>query len=232
MVKQDLLMSDTGFQLLLDKILLVLRHPIGTLPVIMAFIRGCIYAAYFRIFRKNVRIKLPFYVYQSFRLFGPRIQIEGPGSVEIGRFCSVFVNMLHGLSIVTLADSARVVIGRKCDLGGLTIRCRHAVQIGDGTMTAFSLIQDCCYLNRERGGSSTAGDSAFAGAPVKVGCNVWLTSQCCVLFGSNINDDCVLSAGSLTVNTTIPAYSFVTGSPVGKAHSILQLKRFTCRKGT
>jgi acetyltransferase-like isoleucine patch superfamily enzyme len=225
-------MGDTSFQLLLDKLLLVLRHPIGYLPVIMAFIRGCIYVAYFRIFRKNVKIKLPFFVYQNLRLFGPSIQIEGPGSVEVDRFCSVFVNMLHSLSIVTLADSARVIIGRKCDLGGLTIRCRHSVQIEDGTMTAFSLIQDCSYLNRERTGASNPNDKLYAGAPVKIGSNVWLASQCCVLFGSTIHDDCVLSAGSLTVNTTIPEYSFATGNPVAKAHSIPQLQRLTCRKGT
>jgi acetyltransferase-like isoleucine patch superfamily enzyme len=224
-------MGDTSFRTLMTKSIEVLLHPIRHFQVLMAFFRGCLYVFYFRAFRKNVKIKLPFFVYQDLRLLGPWIQIEGPGSVEIDRFCSVFVNMLHGLSIVTLSDSARVVIGRNCDLGGLTIRCRHGVQIGDCAMTAFSLIQDCTYLNTDRMESACQGAHACEGNPVKIGKNVWLASQSCVLFGSEIHDDCVLSAGSLSVNTAIPEYSFAGGNPIVKAYSIPQVQRLTCRKG-
>lgn len=203
------------------------RHPLAGIALARAFLRGCLYIAYYRLFKPNVRIKWPFFVYQKIRVFGSNIQISGPGRVSIDRFCSIYPNIFHSLSIVTLSRSAEVVIGRRCSLGGLTIRCRKRVTIGEGTMTAHSLVQDCLFVHEGRVKSRNPALSETDAESVAIGSNVWLDGQTMILGGSSIGNDSVVSWGATCHRTLVKDYCLVSGNPAQRPLPIPGVLRLT-----
>lgn len=205
----------------------VLRHPLVQLPLIRAFLRGCLYIAYYKLFKPNVKIRWPFFVYQKFALFNSIIEITGPGSVFIERFCSIYPNIFHALSIVTLSPSAKVTIGRHCSLGGLTIRCRNCVTIGERTMTAYALIQDCLFMEQGKVRNHNLVLDSMDAKPVVIGRNVWLGAQSNILGGSCFADDSVVSWGTMCYRFSVNEYCFVSGSPAKRAIPISSITRIT-----
>ena len=187
------------------------------LRTLTALVRGTYYALFFRLFRRDVVIDLPFLAHEA-------VSITGPGSVRIGGFCSVYPNVFRGLSIVTLSPSAAVRIGPRCSLGGLVIRCFERVAIGEKTMTAHSLIQDVLFFSSPEGHVG-GGDLLIAG-PVEVGRNVWLGGFSCLLSKSSVGDDSVLSWGATCLDTAVPPASVATGNPVMRTVPIDRLQQF------
>jgi acetyltransferase-like isoleucine patch superfamily enzyme len=195
----------------------LLKDPIDSFIAVQAFIRGICYSIYYRIFRKNVRIKLPFLAYY-------RVTIIGPGKVTLGRGCSVHKNAFKGLTIVTFSEAATVTIGERCGFGGLTIRCRNRVDIGEKTITATSLVQDFLFVNRDHGDDEK---QISAPAPIIIGKNVWLSNDAIILGGSQIGDDSVVGAKSLCKDTKVAAYSLANGNPIKRGlpiENLLKLK--------
>lgn len=183
-----------------------------------AALRGTCYAAYFRLFRRDVVIELPFLAYE-------RVSITGPGSVRIGRYCSVYPNVFRGLSIVTLSPSAVVRIGERCSLGGLAIRCRDRVVIGERTMTAHSLIQDVLLFSVSPRSGEGNGAVMMSGA-IEVGRNAWIGGLACLLPGSSVGDDSVLAWGATCFDAVIPPASLASGNPVTRTLPIARLQKF------
>ena len=171
-----------------------------------AFIRGYFFVIFCRLFRKNIIIKPPFCVYY-------KITICGPGSVFIDKNCSVFANSFDGLTIATLSESSLVYIGKGCDLGGVTIRCRGQITIGERSLFANCLIQDTLFIS-DLIDSKSSKDILLSSAEVNIGDRVWLTDQTIVLGGSKIGDESVLSAGSLCFNRNIPKSHLATGNTI------------------
>lgn len=183
-----------------------------------ALLRGAWYALYFRLFRRDVVVQLPFLAYH-------RVSISGPGRVRIGRHCAVYGNVFHGLCITTHSASASVEIGPRCSLGGLTVRCRHRVVLGAHVMTAYSLVQDSLVVHAAPRG--IACDAASSSRGIEIGDNAWVGGLCCVLPGSRLAADAVLSWGTTCIDTVVPPRSLVSGNPAGRPISIehiLQLK--------
>ena len=181
------------------------RNPLHVLLMLMALLRGTWYIWFYRLRRRNVIIRFPFKAFT-------KVTIMGPGSVFIDRHCAVHKNTFKGLSIVTLSTDARVWIGRQCNLGGLSIRCRKNISLGDRTMAAYSLLQDDLFMH----------DGPIAGAlvgkersdtSITIGSNVWIAAQSIVLAGSDIRDDTVMSSGSACSEYFAPEYSLVLGNP-------------------
>jgi acetyltransferase-like isoleucine patch superfamily enzyme len=171
---------------------------------VLAVVRGTAYALYFRITsRGSVVIRFPFLAYE-------RVSISGPGRVEIGPYCSVYPNVFRGLNLVTLTPSARVTIGRGCSLGGLTIRAARGVAIGERTRTAYSLVQDTLFC--ANGAVKSANGHRDLVAPIVIGRNVWLASASCVLSGTSIGDDSVVSQGACTVGAKVGALALAAGN--------------------
>lgn len=190
-----------------------LNKPLNYIGSIGGIIRGTFYIWYFRLFRQNVRIGFPFIA------FAP-VRIIGPGSVSIGRNCSVFKNVFRGLTIITLSKNAKVTIGKECHLGGLTIRCSNHIEIGDRAMTAVSLIQDSLFVDLNKANSIINNQQIVAPKPVKVGDNAWLSGYSIVLENSKIGKDCVLGVCSLYYNIELNEYSLGLGNPVKRAFPI------------
>jgi acetyltransferase-like isoleucine patch superfamily enzyme len=185
-------------------------NPSYVAAVLAALARGAWYALFFRLFRRNVRIQLPF------KAFAP-VSITGTGAVRIGRNCTAGLSVFKGLTIHTLTDRATVSIGEDCNLEGLTIRCSHRVEIGSGTITALSLIQDCRFI---------AGGNNGGPEEVVIGSHAWLGGNSVVLGGSHIGNHAVVGAGALCADVEIADYSLATGSPVRRGLPIENILKF------
>lgn len=196
--------------------LYLLKNPNEIPKTVLALLRGLFYIVYYRIFAHSVKIGFPFLAYA-------KVNISGPGRVEIGGGCDVFKNVFKGLAIVTLSKDSIVEIGKKCSLGGLTIRCRTKVTLGDRVMTAVSLVQDSFFIYEE---SITEGRSVPESKPASIGPNVWLGGECIILGGSSIGEDSVVAAGALCIDASMKDYSLVSGNPARKALPIERLLRF------
>lgn len=188
--------------------------------IIKAFIKGTFYIIWFRLFRKNVKIKFPFMVYG-------RVTILGEGSVFIDKMCSVYYNIHEGLTIITLSPQARVHIGMFCDLAGLTIRCNNSVKIGDYILSASCLIQDVMQINRKE--RLPCPIDINENKEISIGNRVWLCALSCVLSGAVIDDGSVLSIGSCIYEKQAKGTKLIIGNPVKKMipiNRLLGLKGF------
>ena len=101
-----------------------ITDPAYLLSRLAPFLRGTFCIIYYRTFKRNVKIGFPFMV-------GAKVRIIGPGRVYIGKHCAVLENVFKGLTIVTFSKDSTVIIGNKCALGGITIRCHSKVEFGD-----------------------------------------------------------------------------------------------------
>lgn len=184
-----------------------------------AFVKGALYVTFYRLFRRNIRIKLPFFI------FCKKIKICGLGSVFIDKRCSIFGNAFDRLTIVTLSPNAQVIIGKGCDLGGVTIRCHNRVEMGDSVLSANCLIQDNLFLIARS--SLKVNEKNLAVSPnIWIGSGVWLAGQTIVLGGSIIGNGSVLSRGGVCCNYTIPENRFATGNPVAHSLSVGSINSF------
>jgi acetyltransferase-like isoleucine patch superfamily enzyme len=194
-----------------------IERPGDALSLAIGLFRGLGYMVYYHVFKYNVRIMFPFIVHA-------KVRIIGPGTVTLGKGCRVMKNAFKGLTIHTFSSDATVTIGAKCLLGGTTIRCHGAVAIGDGTMTAISLIQDSFLVTRARSGEE-ANDRLPRPQRIDIGRNVWLGEACFVMNGSTIGDDCVLSSGAWCHDATYSDYVLIMGNPARSAIPIDKLLR-------
>lgn len=174
--------------------------------VLLALIRGTFNIVYFRLARRNVRIRFPFFVYQ-------KVTILGRGKVFIDRYCSIHPNVFHGLCIVTYSSWAEVKIGKHCSLGGLTVRCHNKVEIKDRVMTAYSLVQDSFFNHLEMLTSKTHDKTELNPGSICIQDNVWIGSHCCIIQESFIGEDSVIATGALCLGTSVRPFHLVSGSP-------------------
>jgi acetyltransferase-like isoleucine patch superfamily enzyme len=186
----------------------------ASVRLLAAVCRGTYYAVFFRLFRRDVVIALPFIAYES-------VMICGPGRVRIGRYCSVHANVFRGLSVITLAPSSEVRIGPHCSLGGLTIRCLERVVIGEHTMTAHSLVQDTLLFSASEG---YRGGATPISGPIEIGRNAWLGGLTYVLPRTVVGEDSVLSWGAACFDIVVPPASLASGNPVARTVPIDRLQ--------
>lgn len=193
-------------------------QPLRSLSLLRAIVRGSWLILYYRLVGANVTIRFPFKAHA-------KVTITGPGSVFIDANCAAHLNCFKGLSIVTLSPQARVHIGKGCNLGGVTIRCRERVTIGDRTMTAISLIQDSLFSTGDAAPGG-ADDGRAQTAPIAIGSNVWIAMHCIVLDGTEIPDDCVIAAGAVCRRYRAQPYGLISGNPARRSLPIDRIQRW------
>jgi len=208
-----------AFQFIKRKI----KDPLGTLRIIRELIIGLSYSFYYCLIKRNAKIGLPFYA-------GYRVRIIGPGKVIIGKNCSVFPNLLEGLSIVTWSSDTRVFIADNCCFGGTTIRAKDKIEIGEGIITANCLIQDRLIWHEREMQVEDYTQDCLLPREINIGKNVWIGAMSYVMPGTRVEDDVVLSAGSLTYNMSIQAYSLAAGNPVYRPVRIDRIVGLTGQK--
>jgi acetyltransferase-like isoleucine patch superfamily enzyme len=191
-----------------------LTSPGDLVYILLAVIRGSFYIVKYRFLsNRDVIINFPFFCHT-------RVRISGEGKVRIGPGCSVFINNFEHLSVLTLTEEAVVTIGKKCSLGGATIRCANRVSIGDHVMTAASLIQDVPFFSQFMNDKSAgvAPDTA-----ISVGDHVWLSARTIVLSGSSIGNAVVLGVGAFICGEAVNDGYLALGNPLRRPIPIASL---------
>ena len=194
------------------------KQPTIGLQRCIALLRGIYVVSFCFIFRRNVKIQLPFYVYQ-------KVTITGPGKVRIGGSCSVYPNDFHGLSINTCTPQAEVKIGNHGSIGGLTINCHDRVTIGDRFISAKTLVQDSFFHYTDEVKSKLKNCGWCKAGPIVIGNNVWLGAQSYVLKGTKLGTDCVVSNGSVCFEKMINEFQLCACNPVKRTLSIEHLQK-------
>jgi len=185
---------------------LFLASPAGAAGLLKALLRGTFTVFYYRLLKPRVRIAFPFFMYETFR-------VSGPGKVSIGKSCAIYPNMFDGVSIVTLDPNAEVHVGVGCSLGGVSIRCRERIEIGDRIMAGHSLIQDCMLAECPTARVNETMPREMPTREIRIGRNVWVGVQSCILYGTTIDDDSVISLGTVCYGAGIGEYQLASGNP-------------------
>ena len=187
------------------------QSPHLLIPAGLAWLKGWWYRIIFRLQGKNFRAG------PLFRVYGP-LRISGPGRVRFGRNCLVISDAIKPVCIRTLAPEAEVVLGDNTGLNGTSIQCVERVEVGDWSNIADAYVTDNAAhtLSRDRRRRNLKEANV---APVRIGCNVWISVQVVVLHGVSIGDNSVVGACSL-VRHEVPANVFGAGNPFRIIRSI------------
>ncbi len=194
-------------------------NPLGLFYGSIAIARGSFYIIKYCSLNRKVKIKFPF------KAFAP-VKIIGPGCVHIDKGCSVLNNVFRGLAIVTLSPDAKVIIGRECILGGLTIRCRKQVKLGNNCISAVSLVQDTLWIHSYQTLTKSESVHDRETMPIDIGYNVWIGGHCCVLGGSRIGNDSAMAFGSVSYNRNQRDFTLGIGNVVTRDLPIDRLIKF------
>lgn len=135
----------------------------------------------------------------------PRFVIRRKG----GKLCVTSrVISLHGWSWLQ-----RLEIGEHVYIGpGARLFCRGGVEIGDGTIIGPRLTIYTSNHNFQSCLSIPYDNDYASEVPVKIGRGCWLGDSCLILPGAEIEDHCLIGAGTV-VRGYIPEGSVVTGNP-------------------
>ncbi len=151
----------------------------------------------------------------SFQLF----RSEVPDAVRVGKGASLYLGVMFDLG-----SNARVTIGDFALIHGARIICDSEIAIGEYSMISWNVVlmdnyrvpADVAARRREleRVAARTPRYAAHAGSarPIKIGRNVWIGFESCILPGITIGDGAVVGARSV-VTDAVPPYTVVAGNP-------------------
>lgn len=173
---------------------------------------------------ENVVIEEGAYVETSYSFTAHRSRVKE--SVWIRRAASVYQGTMFDLG-----PEARVSIGEYTLINSARIICDSVVEIGDYSLLSWNvLIMDSYRMaldlpNRRAGLANAAVRRWLEEAPsrpalpVKIGRNVWIGFDVCILPGVTIGDGSVIGARSV-VFSDVPAFSVAAGNPAKVLRSL------------
>ena len=151
----------------------------------------------------------------SFQLY----RSEEPVGARIGRGASAYLGTMFDVG-----PGGRVTLGRYVLVHGARIICDAAVEIGDYALISWNVVLMDTYrlpldptarrreleaLSRRRPRVCVGTER---GRPVRIGRNVWIGFDACVLPGVTIGEGAVVGARSVVVED-VPPYTVVAGNP-------------------
>jgi carbonic anhydrase/acetyltransferase-like protein (isoleucine patch superfamily) len=151
----------------------------------------------------------------SFHLF----RSEQPAGVRIGRGASTYLGTMFDVGA-----RGRVSLGEYALVHGARIICDAAVEVGDYALISWNVVLMDSYrvpldpAERRRELERVPGRRPrhLAGGgptrPVRIGRNVWIGFEACVLPGVTIGEGAVVGARSV-VAEDVPPYAVVAGNP-------------------
>jgi acetyltransferase-like isoleucine patch superfamily enzyme len=151
----------------------------------------------------------------SFALF----RSEEPAAVRIGRGASTYLGTMFDVG-----PRGRVRLGEYALVNGARIICDAEVEIGAYAMISWNVVLMDTYrvpldparrrqeLGRAAGRRPRRLDGGEAARPVRVGRNVWIGFDVCVLPGVTIGEGSVVGARSVVV-ADVPPYTVAAGNP-------------------
>ncbi len=152
----------------------------------------------------------------SFQLFRSR----AAKAIEIGNGASIYLGVMFDLG-----EDARVRIGDYVLMNGARIICDSEITIGAYSLISWNVVlMDTPRLPLEptqrraelklfcESRTPAFRPSGPPGRPIRIGKNVWIGFDCCVLPGVNIGDGAVVGARSV-VNSDVAPFTVVAGNP-------------------
>jgi len=144
---------------------------------------------------------------------------EAPAGVRVGRAAS-----LCDGTVLDVGPQGQVSLGDYALVTAAWIICDERVEIGDYALISWNVVLMDTYrvppdiLSRRRAleavsrASPRRLDSLAPARPVRIGSNVWIGFEACVLPGVTIGEGAVVGARAVVVED-IPPYTVVAGNP-------------------
>lgn len=165
---------------------------------------------------ENVELESDAYLETTYSFL--RFRSTHPEAVRIGGGSTVYLG-----SMFDLGPKARVHVGRFCLLNGAWIICDSHVEIGDYALISWNVVLMDTYryptdplLRRKQLEACTPHSNEAApgicGRPIRIGRNVWIGFDCCVLPGVSIGEGSIVGARSV-VREDVPPFTVVAGNP-------------------
>jgi acetyltransferase-like isoleucine patch superfamily enzyme len=141
--------------------------------------------------------------------------------------CGIHLKKGSSVYLATMFDvgsQGRVVVGEYTLVNGARIICDNLVEIGDYGLISWNVVFMDTYrlpmdpaarraeLDKVTGRSIRPLPSTAEARPVKIGRNVWIGFDCCILPGVTIGDGAIVGARSV-VTEDIPPYGIAVGNP-------------------
>jgi acetyltransferase-like isoleucine patch superfamily enzyme len=158
----------------------------------------------------------------SFELFRSR----APGAVQIGRGSSVYLGVMFDVG-----PNGRVKLGDYVLMNGARIICDSEITIGDHSLISWNVVLMDNYrlpINARTRRSELEkvpktlprrATAEVVALPIRIGANVWIGFDCCVLPGVTIGDGAIVGARSV-VTQDVPACTIVAGNPARMVREI------------
>ena len=166
---------------------------------------------------ENVSIDETAYVETSFSF--QRYRSEAPVGVRMGKGAATYLGTMFDVG-----PHGHVSLGDYTFSHGAWFICDTSIEVGDYTMISWNVVFMDTYrvsvdpvvrrheLERTARSETRVLDAGGAGLPIRVGSNVWIGFDVCVLPGVTIGEGSIVGARSV-VMADIPSYSVAAGNP-------------------
>jgi acetyltransferase-like isoleucine patch superfamily enzyme len=140
-------------------------------------------------------------------------------AVRIGHAATIYLGTMFDVG-----PEGRVQVGEFALVHGAWIICDALVEIGDYSLISWNVVlMDSYRLPRDIKSRRRAleqipnhplrcADAQVEARPIRIGRNVWIGFECCVLPGVTIGDGSIVGARSVVVEN-VPPYTVVAGNP-------------------
>jgi acetyltransferase-like isoleucine patch superfamily enzyme len=161
-----------------------------------------------------------------------RYRSEQPAGISIGHGAAVYAG-----TVFDAGPSAQIRIGEFALLNSVWITCESSVEIGAYTLISWGVCLFDSYrlpldpavrlpLNRaerrlqlERFAAERRWDADPEAHPIRIGRNVWIGFDVCVLPGVEVGEGSIIGAGSV-VNEDVPPYTVAAGNPLRRIREL------------
>lgn len=177
---------------------------------------------------RNVVLGNGTYVETSFSFFLYRS--EAPVGVQLGDGASTYLGTMFDVG-----PHGRVRLGDFTLVHGAWFICDSEIEIGDYTLISWNVVFMDTYrvplapaarrreLERVAARDPRRLAPGSDARPIRVGANVWIGFDCCVLPGVTIGEGSIVGARSV-VTDDVPPYTVVAGNPARTIRQLLELK--------
>jgi acetyltransferase-like isoleucine patch superfamily enzyme len=193
-----------------------MRDPGMACNTATGLLRGYYYRVKFRLLGRRVIIG------KFFRVNGP-LDINGPGTVIFGDYCSVSSSRLRPTTPYTHSPDAVIRFGNRVLLTRSRLGCVKSIDVADDAGLAECWIMDSDFHSTQATTDGPRYNSPGISKPVIIGRNSWIGAGSMVLKGVRVGENSIVGAGAV-VATNVPDNTVVFGNP---ARVVWRLRKST-----